>query len=1034
MMITLGKAARRGRVLSRLATMVVPVIACTLIAAPALAGSQLGSTEMAHSSAAPAYASWPTFHGDAGLSGVSADPAISTANAATLGVRWMTHTFGPVLSSPVTDYSATLGETLAYVANETGDVEAINTADGSIVWSDSFGVPIHATPTVFGSDVWFGTAVSGTMIKVNKDTGQVECRVSLGPGVDYASPVIGTPPGGVPTLSVGVQDNGAVSGPLIAINESTCAVQWQKTPYPTVSGSWSPDSFGVNANGVPLVIMGSGDPDCSVYALNADTGATLWRVTSLVGGLNDFGAGAVISPPGNNGIADGMAYIPGKDRILYAIDLTTGKLEWTFNYGAATGAQYSGGRSTAALAGSTLVFGTPVGVAAVDAVTGKQIWLSENAGPKDTEVLSSPLVTGPPGQQVVVYGDLNGYIQVISLATGTPLYSFKTSGYVISSAADSAGDIIIGSSDGFLYDLAVGGSNGTSPTTNISDPADGSSIPNPDGSSGTVPVVATGSATDPSAIRAVDVAVQLDGAAGPWWNAATQSWQPGPTYNQATLSSPGSASTNWSLGVPAPREGGVLTYTARAVGTGGLVDTALVQSTVTVQPVKVGPHIILSASRAAPGYGVNVSGGGFQPGEPVALSMTVSTLATVTAKTNGSIPSTRIRVPSAFPFGPTAVTATGQTSGKAATAPLDVASEWPQFGHDPQRTDYLPNDNVLSQEVTPGKIYRLQPYWAYSMSAPIHSTPAVADGFAFVGDDSGAVTAVKLSTGGLAWSATTGGALDSSPAVDSSAGLVVVGSNDGKVYAFSEKTGAVVWTATTGGPVTSSPLISGGVVYVGSNDHKLYALAEKTGTVAWTASVPGAIGSSPALDPANSTIVVGDGTGAVTAFQAGATSATQIWQHQAGGAVDNSPLISGGSVFIGSADGTVVALKESSGASTWSRSLGSAVTGAMAYQNGLLYVGTANSKLSALSTMSGSTSWSDVLAGPVTGVSVTGGMLFTESSNGTVTGLRIHGEVVWLAKTGAGLVGTPVIVDNAVFVGGEDRALYCYTPFGEPVV
>jgi hypothetical protein len=198
------------------------------------------------------------------------------------------------------------------VSNEAGDVEAINTADGSIVWSDSFGVPIHATPSVFGGDVWFGTAVSGTMIKVNKDTGQVECRVSLGAGVDYASPVIGTPPGGVPTVYVGVQDNGAVSGPMMAINESTCAVEWQKSPYPTVSGSWNPDAFGVNANGVPLVIMGSGDPDCSIYALNANTGATLWRVTSLVGGLNDFGAGTVISPPGNNGIADGMAYHPGQ--------------------------------------------------------------------------------------------------------------------------------------------------------------------------------------------------------------------------------------------------------------------------------------------------------------------------------------------------------------------------------------------------------------------------------------------------------------------------------------------------------------------------------------------------------------------------------------------------------------------------------------------------------------------------------------------------------------------------------------------------
>ena len=54
--------------------------------------------------------------------------------------------------------------------------------------------------------------------------------------------------------------------------------------------------------------------------------------------------------------------------------------------------------------------------------------------------------------------------------------------------------------------------------------------------------------------------------------------------------------------------------------------------------------------------------------------------------------------------------------------------------------------------------------------------------------------------------------------------------------------------------------------------------------------------------------------------------------------------------------------------------------------------------------------------------------------NGTVTGLRIGGEVVWLAKTGAGLSGSPVIMDNSVFVGAEDNGLYCFTPFGEPVV
>ena len=110
------------------------------------------------------------------------------------------------------------------------------------------------------------------------------------------------------------------------------------------------------------------------------------------------------------------------------------------------------------------------------------------------------------------------------------------------------------------------------------------------------------------------------------------------------------------------------------------------------------------------------------------------------------------------------------------------------------------------------------------------------------------------------------------------------------------------------------------------------------------------------------------------------------------------------------------------------------ITGPMAYQISHLYVGAADGRLTALHTSTGSTMWSEPLAGPVTGVSVTGGMLFTESTNATVTGLRIGGEVVWLAKTGAGLSGSPVIMDNSVFVGAEDHGLYCFTPFGEPVV
>ena len=54
-------------------------------------------------------------------------------------------------------------------------------------------------------------------------------------------------------------------------------------------------------------------------------------------------------------------------------------------------------------------------------------------------------------------------------------------------------------------------------------------------------------------------------------------------------------------------------------------------------------------------------------------------------------------------------------------------------------------------------------------------------------------------------------------------GIVYVGSEDDKVYALNATTGATLWTATTGGGVQSSPAVANGVVYVDSNDGNVYA-------------------------------------------------------------------------------------------------------------------------------------------------------------------------------------------------------------------
>jgi outer membrane protein assembly factor BamB len=1006
-----------------------------------LAAADSGTAQTAASSHAeaastePTASTWWTFHGSPSLNGISPDTSISTANASTLGLKWMAPTMAPMLSSPVIGHISSPSETLTFIGNNSGYVEAFNVANGSMVWSDNFGYPIYGTPTFYNGALWVGTFISGHMYKINAADGHLECTVTPSAGSDLASPTVATPPGGKPTVYLGLQDNGIVSAPEIAINEATCATEWSKVPWPAGgSGSWNPASYGVDAKGVPLVFAGTGDPDSSAYAVNADTGATVWKNQSLNPSYADVGAGLTVSAPGNNGFADGMVYYPGKDRILYAIDMTTGKTVWTFNYGEAIGDTSNGGRSAAALIGNDLLFGTGLGVIAVNATTGKLIWNSVTSVGKDTEVLSSPLIMGPAGKQVVVYGDLNGNMLVLSLATGAKLYSFHTHGYIVGSPADSNGNIVITSSDGFVYDFDLGGTNSTSyPSTTMSSPTDDSTIANPSSAS----VTASGTAKSTNC-NGVLVAVEENGPAGSYWNAATSTWQAGPAWNKATLASGGCAS-GWSFTAPVGSPGAVLEFFARATDSDGEVDPTGITSRVIVSPASSQPHLSLSASVTPPGEGVDLTGGGYTAGEKVQISLPGAVLATATASSSGSLPSTRLTIPKGYLVGLSGVTATGETSGKSAVAALDVAMSWDQAGDSPGRMAYQANDNFLGQEETPGKQYRMEPTVEYNTGAPVDSSPAVSNLVAYIGNTAGDVDAISTVTGARLWQATTGGAVDSSPAVDTAgSGLVIAGSNDGNVYGFNLKTGATVWKTATGGAVGSSPDLLNGVVYIGSNSGKLYALNPATGAVEWSATMSGDVGS-PSADPVKNEVVASDSTGDVEAFTiTGSSPGTLLWTYKEGSAA-GTPVVSGSTVYVGSADGNETALNETTGAKLWSTSVGG--TPSSAALLGDLFVGSSDKAIYALNPSTGAVEWKDAgsgpssgASGPVTGISVTGGILFEESSDGGVGAWRTSAENVWVAKTGAGTSsGTPAIVDNAVIFGAGDGDLYVYTPFALPM-
>ena len=72
------------------------------------------------------------------------------------------------------------------------------------------------------------------------------------------------------------------------------------------------------------------------------------------------------------------------------------------------------------------------------------------------------------------------------------------------------------------------------------------------------------------------------------------------------------------------------------------------------------------------------------------------------------------------------------------------------------------------------------------------------------------------------WKFHTDGQVISSPAVAN--GVAFVGSTDGNLYAVDLESGAQKWKLFTGVRVTSSPAVENGVVYFGSADGNLYAL------------------------------------------------------------------------------------------------------------------------------------------------------------------------------------------------------------------
>ncbi len=164
--------------------------------------------------------------------------------------------------------------------------------------------------------------------------------------------------------------------------------------------------------------------------------------------------------------------------------------------------------------------------------------------------------------------------------------------------------------------------------------------------------------------------------------------------------------------------------------------------------------------------------------------------------------------------------------------------------------------NTLYFGCEDGRLYALSTgkggvRWSTQLGGPIKAAPAYYGGVLYVGDYGGDMNAVEAKNGKLLWQTGslgqgfgTGGEFYSTPAV--AFGRVYAGNNDTRVYSFDRKDGTLAWTYSTGGYAYSGPAVAstshtGPTVYIGSFDGNVYALNAKTGEPRWIRSAGGSV-------------------------------------------------------------------------------------------------------------------------------------------------------------------------------------------------
>jgi outer membrane protein assembly factor BamB len=191
------------------------------------------------------------------------------------------------------------------------------------------------------------------------------------------------------------------------------------------------------------------------------------------------------------------------------------------------------------------------------------------------------------------------------------------------------------------------------------------------------------------------------------------------------------------------------------------------------------------------------------------------------------------------------------------------------------------------------------------------SSPVIANGVAYFGDESGRMFALDLRRRKPRWVFSGGAKITSSPALVGR--RLYFGDYAGRVFALDARTGRHVWTGSAGARVYGTVAVGGGRVFVPSVFTGLSALSARTGRLLWRIPVGVYLYASPAYYRGR----VYFGTYAGVVYRADASSGRILWRGRIGGRVSGAIVIVAGAVYAGSLEGRIEAWDSRTGRTLW---------------------------------------------------------------------------------------------------------------------